>query len=129
MLRGTGFGAALRPEFTQSMRAELLEAGLAAPLLEPITKSFGGVRFSKRRHQIDQVAGLGYVNALAQWREDRQFVRFDDPRRALRLGEDELLHLDCAAVRRSLGKPALHLWPELYDIGAPYTGVEQYIES
>jgi hypothetical protein len=55
MFRRTGFGAALSPELAQAMRAEILKTGLPASLFEPIAKGFGRVRFSPRRHQINQV--------------------------------------------------------------------------
>ena len=111
------------------MCADLLEAGLAAPLFEPVAKGLGRVRFSKRRHQVNQVAGGRRIDALAQWRQNWQFMLLDDPRAALRLGKNELLHFDRVAVGRCLTKPTLHLRAEPDDIATPYPGIKQQIES
>src|SRR6516165_10144677 len=98
------------------MRAETLEPGLPASLFEPIAKGFGRMWFSKLRYEINQMASERRVNALAQRRQDRQFVRLDEARTALRLGEHKLLHLHRIAAGRSLDKRALHLRAEPDDI-------------
>jgi hypothetical protein len=64
------------------------------------------------------------VDALAQRRQDRQFVRLDDPRTALRFGEDELLQRDRVTVGLCLDEPALHLRAEPDDVTAAHPGVE-----
>src|SRR6516164_7378958 len=115
MLGGTGLGTALRAELAQPMRAEMPDPGLAAPVLEPSAKAFGRVRVTIRSHQIDQVAGRCCADALTQRRQDRQFVRLDDPRTALDLAESQL-------------PVTLHLWPEPDHVAAPYPCVEQEIE-
>src|ERR1700730_4401345 len=115
MFTGTGFGAALRPELAQPMRAEMLKPGRAAPLLEPIAKGFDRVRLPERCHQINQVSDLCGVDTLAQWRQNRQLVSFNNPGTTLGFAEDQL------AV-------ALHLRPEPDDVAAAHSGIEQEIE-
>src|SRR5271166_436960 len=97
------------------MRTETLKPGLAAPLLEPITKRFDRVRAPPRRHQINQVSDLRSVDTLAQRRQYGQFVGLDGPRAALGFGKHQL------AV-------ALHLRPEPHDVASAHPGKQQKIE-
>jgi hypothetical protein len=45
MFGGTGFGAALRPELAQAMRAETLKTGLTASLLNQLPKALAECGF------------------------------------------------------------------------------------
>ena len=116
MLTGAGFGAALRAELAQSMRAAR-KPGLAAPPDEPTAKGVGRLRLPARRHQIHQVSDLFLcrVDAAAQRRQNGQFVGLDDPRTALLFAEHQF------AV-------ALHLRPEPDGVAAPHPSIEQEIE-
>src|SRR5215471_1483084 len=118
MFRGAGLGATLRRELAQTMRAQILNAGFATPVLEPIAKTFDRVRLSIRRRQINQVSYLLLcgVDAPAQRRQNGQFMHLDNPRTPFRFAEQQL------AI-------ALHLRPELDEIAAAHTGINQEIES
>src|SRR5439155_16426964 len=90
---------------TNPLVSSVVEPGLATATLEPVAERLYRMRPAEGGDEIDEVSGRRGVNADAQGRQDRQFVRLKDPRAALCLGENQLAL-------------ALHLRAELDEIAA-----------